>query len=193
MKKIVVLIMLLSLLTACNNIQTYKEIISNIFPTTSDSLQTIDENDSIFQDESTVNSDIDKEVVFFQENYETEKHQDKSMYDAITFYTVEDSTRNASLINAYLVEREMNIESSDGVFYYNELKIGEYYINENKGKISFILRMWDNYHTSPKLVAINCTTVDMNDFDPLNIHNGERVLFLDSKIYRYKLNMKLKQ
>lgn len=23
-------------------------------------------------------------------------------------------------------------------------------------------------------------------FDPLNIHNGERVLFLDSKIYRYK-------
>jgi hypothetical protein len=114
--------------------------------------------------ESSDNINDNMELILYHENSEKEEEEDKSIYDSMCFYAVSDSNRNESIIKSYLQEKDMYKENPDGEIHHDNQKLGEYYINEEKGKISFILRMWNNDSEHPKQVAISCSTVKMNDF-----------------------------
>lgn len=96
------------------------------------------------------------ELILYHEIYESDKYADKSMYDAICFYSALDSDKNEAIIKSYLDEKGMYKENPDGEINHKNQKLGEYYINEEKGKISFILHMGG---------ATCCLTVNMSDFD----------------------------
>ncbi len=157
MRKILIIMLLSVLVFASYNTKKETEVNEEKTPINTtksreEKKATIDASPS----ESSHNINDNKELILYHKICEEVKYSDKSMYDAICFYTVSDSNRNEAIITSYIQEKDMYKEKPDGEIDHKNQKLGEYYINEEKGKISFILHMEG---------AICCLTVNMSDFD----------------------------
>lgn len=159
----IVIIVCMFILTACEAGLETRDKADNESIIVRESADDEDENISDLEITKSVSDNM--ESILYYENLESIEHADKSKYDLISFFVDTDTSRNESIIESYLIDRGMYEDYPDGDIYYNEQVLGEYYINEDLGKISFILHIWNFHSESPKRVAISCLTVNINDFN----------------------------
>jgi hypothetical protein len=85
--------------------------------------------------------------------------KDGKLPDVLSFGFDVDEKQQAEFIKSYLQEREMYKEVPDGVSYYNGKNIAEYYIDKEKRKICFVLRVLGSAPYDGRF----CITMNMDD------------------------------